>query len=265
MGKYLTSLLILVVLFLPPDAFGGEQTRRVQEELRKRHLFYDNLNGQYTPALADAIRRYQERKGFTPSGIIDSQTLASLGITGFATPAQPATAPDGRRLEFYGPNGESLPRPPAVDSDGTESFDSDAVEHVYLDRQLRPRHWWPQPPDISFHAMGVTGRDRDGLVPFDIDFELTNERLHRSGNGGMENPFVLASRGAVDLVISGMEKDDTEQASKPKGRSGKQARRVRQRKATNPFILAFQSVDRAVRNLFDDAPTRKKRVATKRD
>jgi hypothetical protein len=81
MGKYLTSLLILTSsLLLPDEIFADEQVRRVQEELRKRHLFYADASGEKSTALKLALKRYQERKGFSPTGVIDSVTLASLGI-----------------------------------------------------------------------------------------------------------------------------------------------------------------------------------------
>jgi peptidoglycan hydrolase-like protein with peptidoglycan-binding domain len=59
---------------------ADEITRQVQEELRKRRLYYGDLDGQQTPELGVALKRYQERKGFPASGVVDAQTLRSMGI-----------------------------------------------------------------------------------------------------------------------------------------------------------------------------------------
>lgn len=59
---------------------ADDELRKVQEELRKRHLFFGSINGQPTPALTAAIAGYQAKKGFARTGLIDSQTLESLGL-----------------------------------------------------------------------------------------------------------------------------------------------------------------------------------------
>jgi peptidoglycan hydrolase-like protein with peptidoglycan-binding domain len=59
---------------------ADEITRQVQEELRKRHLYFGDVDGRFTPEVAAALRRYQERKGFPPSGTTDETTLRSLAL-----------------------------------------------------------------------------------------------------------------------------------------------------------------------------------------
>src|SRR5688572_29374133 len=111
MGKYLTSLLILTSssLFLPDEIFADEQVRRVQEELRKRHLFYADVDGENGLALTMALKRYQQKKGFSATGSIDHVTLASLGLP-TATPVAATTPITVRkRGQVYGANGETLP------------------------------------------------------------------------------------------------------------------------------------------------------------
>lgn len=61
-------------------AHADEQVRRVQEELRKRNLYFGDINGKQTPEVVGAIRRYQERKGFEPNGNIDGPLLQSLNV-----------------------------------------------------------------------------------------------------------------------------------------------------------------------------------------
>ena len=81
-------LLCLLLGFLPA-ALGDEEVRRVQEELRKRNLYFGDINGQATSDLAVALKRYQTRKGFTPTGRIDEVTAYSLNVrSAEETPSQ---------------------------------------------------------------------------------------------------------------------------------------------------------------------------------
>lgn len=100
-------------LLLTAAVFAHDDVRKVQEELRKRHLFFGSINGQTTPALTAAIISYQAKKGFPRTGLIDSQTLESLGLVRSAPrvagPAFVVDENDGIR----GANGERLPLPAA--------------------------------------------------------------------------------------------------------------------------------------------------------
>jgi hypothetical protein len=109
MGKSRASLLSIVFqLFLITAISADEEVRSVQKELRKRHLFHGDSTGEITPALTAAIRQYQTIKGFARTGLIDSETLASLGIAG---PVLPATTPFvvDDQGDVRGANGEPLP------------------------------------------------------------------------------------------------------------------------------------------------------------
>lgn len=64
---------------------ADEYTRRAQEELRRRNLYFGDIDGRVTPEFKGAVRRYQERKGFEKNGELDEATAASLNI--------PATGP----------------------------------------------------------------------------------------------------------------------------------------------------------------------------
>ena len=59
---------------------ADEPTRRAQEELRKRNLYFGDINGQTNVELAEALKHYQARKGFNPSGQLDDETASSLKI-----------------------------------------------------------------------------------------------------------------------------------------------------------------------------------------
>jgi peptidoglycan hydrolase-like protein with peptidoglycan-binding domain len=112
MGKLPASLLSIVLhLYLIEAVFADEQVRKAQEELRKRHLFYGDITGEVSPALTVAISAYQQRKGFSPSGRLDLETCASLGLMRAAVKSvqidPPFVLTGGDQLR--GPNGEALP------------------------------------------------------------------------------------------------------------------------------------------------------------
>ena len=65
-----------------------EYIREVQEELRKRNLFFGDIDGYITPQLTSALKRYQARKGFEVTGQIDAATSASLQVQ--AVPGPPS-------------------------------------------------------------------------------------------------------------------------------------------------------------------------------
>ncbi|MBA2271384.1 MAG: peptidoglycan-binding protein [Chthoniobacterales bacterium] len=98
-------LLAAATLLAAPAALADDATRAVQEELRKRNLFYGDIDGRQTPALIAAIREYQQRKGFAVTGVQDEDTLRSMGIS--ERPAQVANLPEGPvlRSDRGGPPG----------------------------------------------------------------------------------------------------------------------------------------------------------------
>ena len=265
MGRCITSLLILVTLFIPSEAFGSDQVRQVQEELRRRHLFHNHTDGHVTPALGHALRRYQARKGFEPTGTIDSETASSLGINGFAPPAPRVAAVHADGLERIGPNGEALPRRSSDEHDD-ELLHGAAAEHGYIEREIAYRAlssgWSGKAAE-----WGLLSTDSDDDAgAFDVDFELTNERLHRNAKPGAGIMLLLAGMDNAEWLSRRADEDRSGPATKPTRRSRPTAARgPRRRKETNPIVLAFQSVDRLMKNLFaDDSRGRKKRPRPRR-
>ena len=57
-----------------------DQTRAVQEELRRRSLYFGNVDGRDSAELREATKLYQQRKGFAATGKADRETLRSLGL-----------------------------------------------------------------------------------------------------------------------------------------------------------------------------------------
>jgi len=83
------SCFLCLWLSISSLARADETVRQVQEELRKRNLYFGNIDGQTSPVLVDALKRYQTRKGFTVTGKVDADTAISLHIQ-----ATTATLPD---------------------------------------------------------------------------------------------------------------------------------------------------------------------------
>ena len=72
---------LCVFLFFAATLFSEiDHVRQVQEALRKRNLFFGDIDGRVTPQLTGALKRYQSRKGFEVTGNIDPPTAASLQI-----------------------------------------------------------------------------------------------------------------------------------------------------------------------------------------
>jgi hypothetical protein len=89
----LVTILLTLGLSLSTLARADETVRQVQEELRKRNLYFGNIDGQISAVLTDALKRYQTRKGFTVSGKVDKDTATSLNIRN-ATVAAAEPLPD---------------------------------------------------------------------------------------------------------------------------------------------------------------------------
>ncbi|MEP6821328.1 MAG: peptidoglycan-binding domain-containing protein [Chthoniobacterales bacterium] len=84
----------LLYLFIATVGFADEETRQVQEELRKRNLYFGDIDGRNSPDLGNSLKRYQTRKGFQCTGAIDDTTAASLGIERPRAQASVETVPD---------------------------------------------------------------------------------------------------------------------------------------------------------------------------
>ena len=299
MGRHITSLLIVVILLLGGQPLGAdEQIRAVQEHLRKRHLFFNDIDGKYTPTLAAAIKRYQSKKGFTPSGILDQETLASLGIIEPEPPSEgPPIFAAKNNQELRDQNGERLPgslatveaKPPrALDhkqlrgfvqrylaacqsrqlhdelsfyGSQVDYFDHGTVERGYIQNELATydQHW-PKRRYTVDDSVRLINRDDKLIAQCRIGFELTNERLAFSTRGRTENSYVLRSREDGDWEITGVKEEMVKQHA-PRPRKTQVVRRAR---TSNPIILAFHTVDRAMHNLFGAGLTKSKSVSSKR-
>ncbi|MDQ6765425.1 MAG: peptidoglycan-binding protein, partial [Verrucomicrobiota bacterium] len=85
-------LIILLLGWLATPVRADEQVRQTQEELRRRNLYFGDIDGHFSPDVANALRRYQKRKGFAVTGTIDAETATSLNVSATdvaAAPPQP--------------------------------------------------------------------------------------------------------------------------------------------------------------------------------
>lgn len=84
MGLHSLLRRILLALLVAAIAAGhceaNDFVRRAQEELRRRNLFFGDVDGKPSPELTAALRVYQSHKGFAPTGRLDEVTARSLDI-----------------------------------------------------------------------------------------------------------------------------------------------------------------------------------------
>jgi hypothetical protein len=76
MNRTICFVLIFAVAALGAD----DQVRSTQEELRRRNVYFGDIDGRRSEEYSEALRRYQKRKGLPSSGQDDHDTLRSLGV-----------------------------------------------------------------------------------------------------------------------------------------------------------------------------------------
>lgn len=113
--RYIGLLLLLLTARI---ALGDEQVRQAQEELRRRNLYFGDVDGRSSADLASALKRYQTRKGFPASGQIDETTASSLNI---------------QMLTVAGGEPTRLPDVPVLKSDSARALTDE--QRVALEKQ----------------------------------------------------------------------------------------------------------------------------------
>ena len=84
---------------------SNEKVRQVQQALQSKGHDVGPIDGMYGPRTASALREFQRAQGMSPSGRMDHETLASLGVA------------DGERTSDAGTAG--MPSSASADSAGT--------------------------------------------------------------------------------------------------------------------------------------------------
>lgn len=82
MTMRLFLLPLILVTLLPKHLCADDQVRSVQEELRRRKLYFGDVDGRETSEVDEAVKRYQKKKGLNTAGVRDTETLRSLGLAG---------------------------------------------------------------------------------------------------------------------------------------------------------------------------------------
>jgi peptidoglycan hydrolase-like protein with peptidoglycan-binding domain len=233
-------LFLFFVLASASVAFADEQTRQVQEELRKRHLFFRDIDGKPSLEYAIALKRYQARQGFAVSGIADEMTLYSLGI-GVLAPAQgPAELPNVPVLKSDAALPETKPQPapiPASDQtastatkaeirdflrryfDACESdspqdelafyadrvayYDHGAVDKAYIENELAVYNQrWPVRKYTIGDSVRVVRTGNNTLAKVRVAFQVANLTHNRKASGRTDDTFSLAKNGNSLEIVS---------------------------------------------------------------
>ena len=231
---------LLLVLASANAARADEQTRQVQEELRKRHLFFRDIDGKPSLEYAIALKRYQARQGFAVSGIADEMTLYSLGIGVPLTRAggaaelpnvpvlksdaalpelrpQPAPIPtkdqdagDATRAEiraflrrYFDACQSGAPQDElAFYADRVAYYDHGAVDKSYIQNELAVYNQrWPSRKYTMGDSLRVVRTGNNTLVKVRVAFQLANLTHNRKASGRTDDTFSLAKRGdSLEIV-----------------------------------------------------------------
>ena len=223
-------------------AIADEETRQVQEELRKRHLFFRDIDGLTSPEYAMALRRYQQRKGFVQTGMADEVTLYSLGIGEPPSPAEGAgDLPNLPVLKSDAAISESRPaQPPPVPTkaqnagdiakadiqsflrryfDACESrnpqdelafyaekveyFDHGVVDRPYIKNELAVYDQrWPSRKYSLGDSLHIVRTGNNTVAKIRVNFQVANNERNRKAGGRTDDTFNLAKRGDSLEIVS---------------------------------------------------------------
>ena len=232
---------LLLVFAVASVARADEQTRQVQEELRKRHLFFRDIDGKPSLDLAIALKRYQARQGFAVSGIADEMTLYSLGIGEPVAPAEGASElPNVPVLKSDAALPETRPQPAPIPTkdqtatavtkpeireflrryfDACESsspqdelafyadrvayYDHGAVDKSYIENELAVYNQrWPSRKYTMGGSVRVVRAGNKTVARVRVNFQLANLIHNRKASGRTDDTFGLAKNGEKLEIVS---------------------------------------------------------------
>jgi hypothetical protein len=213
----------------------------VQEELRKRHLFFRDIDGRPSPDYAMALKHYQQRKGFAQTGVADEVTLYSLGIGEPAPPAEgvhdlpdipvlksdaalreprPAPAPVPTKAQNAGDVAKADIRnflrryfdacesadpddELAFFADRVEYFDHGVVDTPYIRNELAVYDQrWPSRKYRFGESLRVVRTGNNTIAKIRVAFDVANTEHNRRANGRTDDTFNLAKRGDSLEIVS---------------------------------------------------------------
>jgi peptidoglycan hydrolase-like protein with peptidoglycan-binding domain len=218
---------------------AGEETRQVQEELRKRHLYFRDIDGRESAEYSMAIKHYQQRQGFAQTGRADDVTLYSLGIGEPPSPAEGVSElPDVPVLKSDGACREPATRPsapiaiqnardvskteiqaflrryfdacqsPSPDdelsfyADRVNYFDHGVVDRPYIKNELAVYDQrWPSRKYALGDSVNVVRTGGGTVAKVRVAFQVANPEHNRNAGGRTDNSFNLAKRGdSLEIV-----------------------------------------------------------------
>ena len=291
--RVFTCFLAVAALLLPGVASADEITRQVQEELRKRRLFYGDLDGQQTPELGVALKRYQERKGFPASGVADAQTLRSMGLAepGDQPPADVPILRSEAAAQPLPPDTQNpAPTPMSIAGDINVPPPSREELHEFMRRYLAACETENvtdelayYAPRVDYFAHGIVPKTyvRDQLVAYNeswpqrkytmdeevtlskrgdntaatalVAYQLANPSQSRKADGKVNHTIVLARQADASFEIVGIQEQRARGASQPK-----QAVRRRSSKKKGSSGPRLTPLDRSLRKLFSPAKAKRR-------
>jgi len=233
-------LFLLCTLATLRIALADEEIRRVQEELRKRHLFFRDIDGRPSREFALAVKNYQQRMGFAQTGVADDVTLYSLGIGEPPSPAEGAgNLPDMPVLKSDAsiPETNHPPAPvptkaqnagdvsqaeirafirryfdacqsPSPDdelafyAERVEYFDHGAVDRAYIKNELAVYDQrWPTRKYTIGDSIRVVREGNNTIAKVRVAFQVANTEHNRNASGRTDDTFNLAKRGdSLEIV-----------------------------------------------------------------
>jgi len=221
---------------------ADEETRQVQEELRKRHLFFREIDGRPSPEYALALKQYQQRQGFAQTGRADEMTLYSLGIGEPPSPAEGAgELPDLPVLRSDAAvRDEARSKAPPVPTkaqnagdvakanihdflrryfdacqspnpddeltfyaDKVEYFDHGVVDRPYIKNELAVYDQrWPSRKYTLGDSLRVSHAGNNTTAKIRVNFQVANPEHNRKASGRTDNTFSLEKRGDSLAIVS---------------------------------------------------------------
>jgi peptidoglycan hydrolase-like protein with peptidoglycan-binding domain len=223
-------------------AYADEETRQVQEELRKRHLFFREIDGRPSPEYSLALKQYQQRQGFAQTGRADEMTLYSLGIGEPPSPAEGrGDLPDLPVLRSDAAvHDESRPKAPPAPTktqnasdvakanihnflrryfdacqspnpddeltfyaDKVEYFDHGVVDRPYIKNELAVYDQrWPSRKYTLGDSLSVSHVGNNTIAKIRVNFQVANPEQNRQAGGRTDNTFSLEKRGESLEIVS---------------------------------------------------------------
>jgi peptidoglycan hydrolase-like protein with peptidoglycan-binding domain len=212
--------------------WADEETRQVQEELRKRHLYFRDIDGRESPEYSMALKRYQQRQGFAQTGRADDVTLYSLRIGEPPSPAEGVSElPDVPVLKSDAACHEPVTRPSApiavqnasdvskaeiqtflrryfdacqspnpddeltFFADRVDYFDHGIVDRPYIKNELAVYDQrWPARKYTLGDSVKVVKTRGGTVAKVRIAFQVANAEHNRKAGGRTDNTFSVAKR-----------------------------------------------------------------------